>query len=350
MSLELAAESATWGISSDQAQLPDGVVRRAEHALSGHRRVLLKGLAGSGKTTLLQWLAVAAADGGLPEELADWRGRVPFVLPLRTLVRRGSLPSPHEFLTAVDAPLAGMQPSGWADDVLSSGSSLILIDGVDEVPEERRKATREWLLGLLSAYANAYFVVTTRPSAVPDGWLAAQGFTELTVRPMSGVDIGLFVQRWHNAARHCVESEAERAHLESLEAALKITVRTQRDLAQLSTTPLMCALICALHRERRGHLPHSRMELYEAALSMLLVRRDRERSIVVPEGIQLTEKQSMQLLKRLAYWLIRNQQTEMDHATAVALIDDALPTMPAIEEQGSASQVLTHLGSPHSDS
>jgi hypothetical protein len=53
----------------------------------------------------------------------------------------------------------------------------------------------------------------------------------------------------------------------------------------------MCALVCALHRDRRGHLPHSRMELYQAALSMLLVRRDRERSIDVPEGIQLTEHQ-----------------------------------------------------------
>ncbi|MFF5393129.1 NACHT domain-containing protein [Streptomyces sp. NPDC013012] len=62
------------------------------------------GLAGSGKTTLLQWLAVAAACDALPEELADWRGRVPFVLPLRTLVRRGPLPEPGEFLSSVGAP------------------------------------------------------------------------------------------------------------------------------------------------------------------------------------------------------------------------------------------------------
>ncbi len=107
--------------------------------------------------------------------------------------------------------------------------------------------------------------------------------------------------------------------------------------------PLMCALICALNRDRRGHLPHSRMELYEAALSMLLVRRDLERSIDVPEGIQLTEHQSVQLLQRLAYWLIRNRQTEMDRATALALVGDALPAMQAVAEQGTADQVLAHL-------
>ena len=105
----------------------------------------------------------------------------------------------------------------------------------------------------------------------------------------------------------------------------------------------MCALICALHRDRRGHLPHSRIELYEAALSMLLVRRDLERSIDVPEGIQLTEHQSVQLLQRLAYWLIRNRQTEMERATATALVDDALPAMQAVAEQGTADQVLRHL-------
>lgn len=160
---------------------------------------------------------------------------------------------------------------------------------------------------------------------------------------MSAVDTGVFVGRWHTAARHGSATEAERSQLRDLEAALQVTVRAQRDLAQLSSTPLMCALICALHRDRRGHLPHSRMELYEAALSMLLVRRDLERSIDVPEGIQLTEHQSVQLLQRLAYWLIRNRQTEMDRATALALVGDALPAMQAVAEQGTADQVLAHL-------
>ncbi|MEW5655226.1 hypothetical protein ABGT92_07780 [Streptomyces cinereoruber] len=105
----------------------------------------------------------------------------------------------------------------------------------------------------------------------------------------------------------------------------------------------MCALICALHRERRGHLPHGRMELYAAALSMLLVRRDHERGIAVPEGIRLAEQQSMRLLQRLAYWLIRNGQTKMDHSTALALLADALPAMPSVAGQGDADQVLQHL-------
>lgn len=344
LSLELAKRPEGWPAGSEEAgDRPSVVVKRAENALADCRRVLLRGLAGSGKTTLLQWLAVATARNQLPEELADWRGQIPFVLPLRTLVRRGPLPEPHDFLSAVGTPLAASQPEGWADDALTRGEALVLVDGIDEVPQEHRGATRDWLERLLAAYKDAYFVVTTRPSAVPEGWLASSRFTELTVRPMSATDTGVFVGRWHTAARHSAATDAERSQLHDLEAALQVTVRAQRDLTQLSSTPLMCALICALHRDRRGHLPHSRMELYEAALSMLLVRRDLERSIDVPEGIQLTEHQSVQLLQRLAYWLIRNRQAEMDRTTALALVGDALPAMPAVAEQGTADQVLTHL-------
>lgn len=344
LSLELAERSTSWPARGEEAtDQPSVVVKRAEHALAQRRRVLLRGLAGSGKTTLLQWLATATARDELPEGMAGWRGRIPFVLPLRTLARRGPLPDPCDFLSAVGTPLAAVQPDGWTDGVLARGEALVLVDGIDEVPQEQRGATRDWMERLLAAYREAHFVVTTRPSAVPEGWLASAGFTELSVRPMSAADAGVFVGRWHSAARHGAATGAERAQLRDLEAALQVTVRAQRDLAQLSSTPLVCALICALHRDRRGHLPHSRMELYQAALSMLLVRRDLERSIDVPEGIRLTEHQSVQLLQRLAYWLIRNRQTEMDRATAQALVGDALPAMQAVAEQGTADQVLAHL-------
>ncbi|PSM44578.1 hypothetical protein C6Y14_05690 [Streptomyces dioscori] len=316
-------------------------VERAEQALAGQRRTLVRGLAGSGKTTLLQWLAVSTARRSLPPELNHLAECLPFVLPLRTLVRRGGLPAPHEYLTAVGCPRDGAQPANWADRALVDGRALLLIDGLDEVPRAQRTKTRQWLRELLAAYPQAALLVTTRPSAVPEGWLADGGFTELTVRPMSTRDVAVFVTRWHTAAATNATNAQERAHLTTLEETLKDTVRSQRDLARLTTTPLLCALVCALHRDRRGHLPHGRMALYEAALSMLMHRRDRERDIEEPEGLSLTEHQSVQLLQRLAYWLIRNGQTELDHDTARALIEVALPAMPHIARQADA--VLTHL-------
>ncbi|MFI6338291.1 NACHT domain-containing protein [Streptomyces sp. NPDC050535] len=318
-------------------------VERAEQALAGQRRTLVRGLAGSGKSTLVQWLAVSTARRSLPPELAHLEGCLPFVLPLRTLVRRDELPAPHEYLAAIGCPRDDAQPAGWADRALIDGRVLLLVDGLDEVPQAQRAKTRQWLRELLAAYPQAAYLVTTRPSAVPEGWLADSDFTELTVRPMSTRDVSVFVTRWHTAAAANATSAQERADLATLEEALKDTVRSQRDLARLTTTPLLCALVCALHRDRRGHLPHGRMELYEAALSMLLHRRDSERDIDAPEGLTLTEHQSIQLLQRLGYWLIRNGQTELDHDTARALIDDALPAMPHVARQADADAVLSHL-------
>ncbi|MFF5393128.1 NACHT domain-containing protein [Streptomyces sp. NPDC013012] len=94
-------------------------------------------------------------------------------------------------------PLAAAQPEGWADGLLARGEALVLVDGIDEVPQEHRGATRNWLERLLAAHGDARFVVTTRSSAVPEGWLAPAHFTELSVWPMSAGDIGVFVHRWH---------------------------------------------------------------------------------------------------------------------------------------------------------
>ncbi|WP_141658482.1 NACHT domain-containing protein [Streptomyces mutabilis] len=88
---------------------------------------------------------------------------------------------------------------------------------------------------------------------------------------MTNRDVALFVRRWHEAG------DADPAPGEALLDA----VRTKQDLGRLVTNPLMCALVCTLHRERRDFLPRGRKALYDAALSMLLERRDRERELTV---------------------------------------------------------------------
>ncbi|WP_190111566.1 serine protease [Streptomyces cinnamoneus] len=322
--------------------------QRAEEALAGHRRVLLRGAAGSGKTTLLQWLATTTARGDLPPGLGHLSGCMPLMLPLRTLIRRGALPQPEEFLAAAAGPLAGVPAAqGWVTGRLDEGTALLLIDGVDEVPEADRRRTLAWVKDLLAAYPDARYVITTRPSAVREGWLSDAGFTELELLPMSRGDVLAFIDRWHAAAgqehagqEHGQEhSERLRAFKESLSAA----VVAKRDLGRLATNPLMCALICALNRSRRGYLPHGRMELYRAALDLLLIRRDREREIEVGlEGPELEQAQTA-LLQKIAYWLIRNGRAEIEWHKAVEILDRALPAMPAVAAKGGAEDILRHL-------
>ncbi|MFJ2185946.1 NACHT domain-containing protein [Streptomyces anulatus] len=314
-------------VSSTQAHLP------SDQVLAENACVMLRGVAGSGKTTLIQWLAVTAAAQDLNPSVEYLRDRIPFVLPLRSVIRKGKdLPLPDQFLPAVGCPLSGTQPAGWVDRVLSAQRALVMIDGIDEIPEAERQETKKWVSDLISSFPGNLWMATSRPSAVPDKWLQEDGFVELMLAPMGYSDVASFIHRWHKAARAS----------DSFRDSLLGAVRAKQDLGRLATNPLMCGLICALHRDRHAFLPEGRKELYEAALSMLY-RRDRERNMGEPDGIHLREEPRVQLLQKIAHWLIRNNRAEMDRSLAEQIISDALPSIASAAAQGDARQILRHL-------
>ncbi|MFD7814464.1 NACHT domain-containing protein [Streptomyces sp. NPDC059785] len=335
--LDLAESPGIWPLDTAYLSLDavgDTTHLPADQILAGRHRVLLRGVAGSGKTTLIQWLAVSTAQKNLDERLLYLYGLVPFVLPLRTLTRGGAkLPTPDEFLSEVSCPIAALQPAGWFDRVLRSGRGLILVDGIDEIPESERQGARRWLQDLVATYPRNRWLVTSRPSAVRENWLTGDDFAELDLAAMSRDNIAAFVERWHKAAGIGDQYAQD----------LMRAIRAKQDLARLATNPLMCALICALHQDRRGYLPDGRKEIYDAALSMLLSRRDRERGIHKPGAIRIGEAHLVQLIQKLAYWMIRNGRSEMDRGDAVRLLDHALPTMPKVAEQGSPEEIYRHL-------
>ncbi|WP_457031230.1 NACHT domain-containing protein [Kitasatospora sp. P5_F3] len=320
--------------------------------LRGKRRVLLRGQAGSGKTTLVQWLATGAVAGTLGEELAELNHRVPLVLQLRKLARQGNFtPRPDELLALDGRLCADQQPSGWAHRVLDSGRAMLLVDGLDEVPESQRQETLGWLERLLDRYPKVWTLATVRPSAVEPDWLAHLDFEELALSPMGEEHRRHFIGRWHGAIlaelTSVAHSPQERARwqqeLADLERGLLRTLEQSDDLAQITDSPLLCAMVCALNRDSDGALPSHRMEIYRDALSMLLVKRDDAKQVGVAEKLKPSESEQLALLRRIAHWLVRNNQVEGERATAIKQIGAALTSLPALARQGDAEQVYTHL-------
>ncbi|MGY1455985.1 NACHT domain-containing protein [Streptomyces sp. SS8] len=335
--LSLGAEFATpVEGSSGQPALP------ADRALAGQERVLLRGVAGSGKTTLVQWLAVAVARNDLPGELAALRGRVPFVLPVRHFAREG-FPAPGEFLSVgrCQAALTAGEPPGWAVRVLVEGRALLLVDGIDEAPEARREELRAGLRRLLHIHPGTVCLVTTRPSAVEPDWLAREGFGELMLAPMSRDQVAGFIRHWHRAARR--DGGGDRDRLDGYEQRLLHSVRVYRELRRLATNPLMCGLICALNRDRAGTLPQGRKELYDAAMDMLLQRRDPERDVLHADDVELQRAPRERLLRKLAHRMLTEDRADLDRETAVAVLDRHLPAIPAARSQGDAEKIFGHL-------
>lgn len=318
----------------------------AETIPAEEQRILLRGTAGAGKSTVLQRIAVDAA----ARLAGDPDAPVPFLVTLRHFTHR-ALPQPHTFLAATGRSLAAAEPPGWADAVLRDGRALVLVDGVDELPSRARQDAGEaprtlreqvapWLRDLIASYPKARFVVTTRLSAVPDDWLEDTGFAPYDLVPMGENGIRDLVERWHDAAlRDCPPDEREL--LTAYRRDLPDVLVDRPELRRLAATPLLCALVCALNRDRRMDLPRDRKGLYDAALDMLLDRRDPARGVTAPEGLTLDLDAQLVLLQRFAYHLVRNEVADLTQAEAAARVGRALEGV-----QGGdlvAPDVLRHL-------
>ncbi|MGH3824819.1 MAG: NACHT domain-containing protein [Pseudonocardiaceae bacterium] len=318
---------------------------RAEAALAESPRTLLRGEAGSGKTTLLQWLAVTAARGGFSGPLADWNGCVPFLVRLCSYADR-PLPRPQQLLAGVADPLVDLLPQGWAHRQLDSGRALLLVDGVDELVSAQRPAVRRWLQGLLTEYPQVRVVVTARPGAADRGWLAAERFAPVLLERMSPLDVAAFCRRWHDAMRDAVQRCAVTlpCHVDELgnyERALLRQLDGRKHLRGLASSPLLCAMLCALNLDRRQQLPPDRMALYRDALALLLERRDAEREIPATRNVVLDTGSKLAILQHVAWRLSLAGRAELSRDDVLGLVQRAVARMPNVEY--SAENVLQHL-------
>lgn len=308
-----------------------GQVMAIEDLLSHHRRLLLRGQAGSGKTTLLQWLAVQTALRVLPSELSRLDGHVPFFIRLRRYVDT-PLPAPSEFIDDVGHAIAAYMPAAWVESLLDDGSALVLIDGVDELPRQRRAEAERWLKALVESFPDATYVVTSRPAGLESGFEVPDYFERAELAPMGPGDIKLFVDHWHRAvARGLPDTDASQL-LQVGGSMARILARDQ-SLARLGSNPLMAAVLCALHADRKARLPRDRVDLYRVALNTLLFRRDEARG--VQASIAMSETQLLLALKDLAWWMVTQGYSEAEKTIAEARMQltlDRMQHVPAVEE------------------
>jgi hypothetical protein len=330
------ARSGHWEPGMVRHAQPHGSSERIEQALGRRSRTLIRGEAGAGKSTLLRWLAVTAAENGFTGALTGWNGKVPFLIKLRSWPDR--LPAPEQFLTGVADTIVGTMPPGWVHRQLADGRGLMLVDGVDELPAERRPAVRTWLKDLLDTYPECLVVVTSRPPAAPVRWLEAEGFGATALERLAASDIRALIDQWHRAAIFAPTWPPK--NLALYEQSLLTQLAANRHLYRLAGNPLMAAMLCALNVDRETHLPADRMGIYQAAVEMLLHRRDTERGVrsTMPE---MTVPERLQLLQDLAWRLSLNGRSELSRAEAVEHLERRLAAMPRVTAP--ADTVLTHL-------
>jgi Leucine-rich repeat (LRR) protein len=283
----------------------------------------------------LSWLSRSG-----PESL----GRVPFLVRLRDCPN-GKLPSPDELPVQIAREL-GNPPGEWVQSVLDAGRGLLLLDGVDEVPNSKREDTRSGIRAIVHQYPKCWYVVTTRPTAVRLGWLRAEEFGEAEINPLSDTDRTELICRWHRAVEDELSRQGRPEDLRQLGDHLIGMLAENPALARLATNPLLCAVMCALHRDRRQVLPESQGELCEAICQLLLHRREAEAGIPLAgfpgEYTALKYKQKRAILQMIAHHMVDNEESTIAEDDAITCTSRTLRHFPSIDE-ASAGMVLKAL-------
>ena len=300
-----------------------------DEALSTTSRMLIRGEPGSGKTTLLRWIAVGAAGKSFEGALADWNNLIPFYIRLRECVHNG-LPRPESFPGFSTPAIADTMPKGWVHQILEAGRALVLVDGLDEIPASQRENVRTWLGDLIKSYKKARYIITSRPHAAEEGWMSEIVYADAELQSMGLTDMDMFIEHWHKAVREELRVEQERAELESLAQHLKDRVKNTRPIRMLAKNPLLCAMLCALNRERRRQLPINRIELYKACCSLLLDRRDKDRQVDLSDYLPLSYSQKLRLLEDLAYDMVRSGLSEREISKVDKGFARKLANMPGL--------------------
>lgn len=363
LTLETAASS------GDVETLPCPVETLLEDLAYGTGRLMIRGEAGCGKSTLFRWAAIQSAlakltyqrhlwidpftrrpeqSGAgtrfdeptqtrrkrvripLPDGRQHWRQKVPFLLRLRDC-KGGRLPSPREF-PALIANEIESPPASWVRSILQAGRGLLLFDGIDEIPDPHREKVRREIKAIVEAYPKNFFLVSTRPEAVPADWLGPLGFYEARVNPMSDLDRSRFIDKWHEAVGiELARMGRSAADLPGLAEELKRQLPENPAVARLATNPLLCAMICALHRDRGQKLPESQSDLCESLCEVLLHRRERESGLDLSEFPEpysrLKYPQKRIIVQEIAQSMVLNGESSITAERAQEKVAEALRSL-----------------------
>lgn len=294
-----------------------------------HPRLVLLGDPGGGKTTFVNFVALCMAGqilgrsgiaidlltSPLPDDEGDdeddrqnWRHGA--LLPVRIVLRdfaarglprKGKATAQHlwDFLESE------LRKEGLGDyflylrgELLSPSGGLLLLDGLDEVPEadKRRNQIRDVVESFVEGLPlSCRVLVTSRVYAYRNQGWELRGFIEATLAPFSDGQIRRFVDRWyaHVAPLRKLDPEIAEARAERLKEAI---FRSER-LHELAERPLLLALMASLHAWRGGNLPEGREELYAGAVDLLLHLWESQRETFDAEGRPVQQPSLAELLE-----------------------------------------------------
>ncbi|MBI4756444.1 MAG: SUMF1/EgtB/PvdO family nonheme iron enzyme [Betaproteobacteria bacterium] len=259
----------------------------------GADSLYVPGAPGSGKSTFCRWLALVVAEGAVPahpvdqpeedEEVLpeDLKGRFPLLCRLRDwsghpecLAGNGRW-TRRELEDSLCRWISLTRPGELTADALreelNAGRCMLILDGVDEVPEEQgaHLPRRNLLTGLADALpawlrAGNRVLLTSRPYGLDE---ADRSRLKLRAAELQGMPPPLqstFIRRWYAATdppQAAVKAEGLIDHLDG-----------RPELGGLRSNPILLTALCVKYGEGQ-RLPADVFKLYQAVTTQVLYKR-----------------------------------------------------------------------------
>ncbi|OLE55709.1 MAG: hypothetical protein AUG51_01915 [Acidobacteria bacterium 13_1_20CM_3_53_8] len=301
-------------LSADPDAPPPNAKRIGGLALVNKKKNLfILGKPGAGKTTFLKYIAVQAAEPKKPVI-----NKVPIFISLKQWADSGTelMPFIMERFDICGFPEA--QP--FVEELLKSGSAIVLFDGLDEVNQEsgqRDKQTRA-MNNFVEKYDRTQCLITCRIAASDYSF---KPFTYVEVADFTEKQIQKFVGNWFRKEGEKDEETCKRFLTE-------FEKEDNKGLRDLARTPLLLTLLCLAFNETLT-FPQRRVEIYQEALDALLKKWDSSRRIKRDEvyrKLSLGHKENM--LARIAAETFEKNQYFIPQMELERLITDYVKNVP----------------------
>lgn len=243
-----------------------------EDVLTKSMRAAVLAKPGGGKSTLIRRIALAYA---LPERrfkvednLPD-RNWFPVYIRCRDLgdnVTKSILEIIGSIARRAEILKYEQSFQALVEDALQEGRVLLLLDGLDEISQEKNRICLvNQLRTFVATYPNAHLVVTSREAGFRAVASTLASYCEqYTIDGMDEDEIRLLSLKWHQA----ILGETEQARVEADKVC--DIILTDARIRALAQTPLLLTTLLFVKRWV-GYLPTKKCQLYEEMIKLLLV-------------------------------------------------------------------------------
>ncbi|MEP6487206.1 NACHT domain-containing NTPase [Microcoleus vaginatus GB2-A3] len=284
-------------------------------AVKSHSKLMVLGKPGSGKTTFLKHIAIQC------DRAKFEANKIPIFISLKTFAEIANV----DLLEYISDEFAscGVEARSQTEFALSQGRGLILLDGLDEVPESDSDAVVRQIRHFAGKYYNNQFIITCRIAASKYRF-HEEGFTNVEVADFNNKQIAAFARNWFVAFSQ--NMEAGKALASQFVEQLKMNKNQQ--IRELAVTPILLNLTCLVF-QAKADFPSNRAKLYEEGLEIMLRKWDESRGIQRDEvyrNLNFSHKQH--LLAFVAAITFERGDYFFEKNTVQQLIADYLANLP----------------------